>query len=126
MFMMKMDAAFWIQSITIVLFGTIGALLFKLGVNQVGAINPWDMGCWVRLVFEPATFFGLLCLFLSRLLFSLPLSKTGIGKFSALIIPLNIIAIAVSSAIVFREQFGYREIAGIALGLIAITLIGSE
>lgn len=121
-----MDAAFWVQSITIVLFGTIGALLFKLGVDQVGEINPWDISCWVRLVFKPATFFGLLCLLLSRLLFSLPLSRTGIGKFSALIIPLNIIAIAVSSAILFREQFRYREIVGITLGLIAVTLIGSE
>ena len=121
-----MDKAFWVQSITIVVFGTLGALMFKHGVNQVGEINPWDIGSWVRLVFEPATFFGLLCLFLSRLLFSLPLSKTGIGKFSALIIPLNIMAIVISSAIVFREQFGYREITGIALGLIAITLLGSE
>lgn len=124
--MMKMDEAFWVQSISIVVFGTLGALMFKHGVNQVGEINPWDISCWVRLVFKPATFFGLLCLFLSRLLFSLPLSKTGIGKFSALIIPLNIMAIAVSSAIVFREQFGIREVAGIALGLIAITLIGYE
>ncbi len=123
---MKMDEAFWVQSITIVVFGTLGSLMFKHGVNQVGEVNPWEIGSWVRLVFKPATFFGLLCLFLSRLLFSLPLGKTGIGKFSALIIPLNIMAIAVSSAIVFREQFGYREIAGIVLGLIAITLIGSE
>ncbi len=31
---MKMDAVFWVQSITIVLFGIIGALLFKLQVNH--------------------------------------------------------------------------------------------
>ena len=123
---MKMDVAFWVQSTTIVVFGTVGALLFKHGVNQFGEINAWDLGCWIRLVLKPATFFGLLCLFISRLLFSLPLSRMGVGKFSALIIPLNIIAIAVSSAIVFREQFRFREIAGIALGLMAIMLIGSK
>lgn len=123
---MKMNVVFWVQSITIIVFGTLGALLFKLGVNQVGEINPWAISCWIKLIFKPATFFGLFCLLLSRILFSLPLSRMGIGKFSAIIIPLNIIVIAISSAFVFKEQFRYREIVGMALGLIAIMLIGSK
>lgn len=121
-----MGLTFWIQSLAIIIFGTIGSLLFKHGINQIGEINPWALSSWIKLVFTPVIFFGLACLFLSRILYSLPLTKMGIGKFSALIIPLNIIAIVVSSAIVFREQFRIREVLGIVLGLIAIILIGSE
>ena len=123
---MEVDLTFWIQSFFIVLFGTIGAILFKFGVNQFGKIEVWDVYCWIRLVFTPAIFFGLVCLFFSRLLFSLPLKRMGVGRFSAIIIPLNIIAIAISSAIVFKEQFKIKEIIGIILGLIGIMLIGSE
>jgi len=123
---MEVDLTFWIQSFFIVLFGTIGAILFKFGVNQFGKIEVWDIYCWIRLVFTPAIFLGLVCLFLSRLLFSLPLKRMGVGRFSAIIIPLNIIAIAIASAIVFKEEFNVKDIIGIVLGLIAIILIGSE
>ncbi len=123
---MKMDWVFWLQSIVIIIFGTIGALLFQLGVNQIGSVDPWSIKYWIKLVFTPAIFFGLASLMFSRLLFSLPMSKMGIGKFSALIIPLNIIAIAISSAIIFKEPFETKQIIGIALGLIAIILIGAK
>jgi len=123
---MKMDWVFWLQSIVIIIFGTIGALLFQLGVNQIGSVDPWSIKYWIKLVFTPAIFFGLASLMFSRLLFSLPMSKMGIGKFSALIIPLNIIAIAISSAIIFKEPFETKQIIGIALGLIAIILIGTK
>ena len=121
-----MDWVFWLQSIVIIIFGTIGALLFQLGVNQIGSVDPWSIKYWIKLVFTPAIFFGLASLMFSRLLFSLPMSKMGIGKFSALIIPLNIIAIAISSAIIFKEPFETKQIIGIALGLIAIILIGAK
>ncbi|MEM2876282.1 MAG: hypothetical protein QXL67_04970 [Candidatus Bathyarchaeia archaeon] len=122
---LDMDLTFWLQSLAIIVFGTLGSLLFKLGVNEFGEINPLSITCWLRLVFTPAIFFGLVCLWLSRLLFSLPLSKIGVGKFSAFIIPLNVIAIVIASIIVFGEQFKTREIIGIVLGLIGIILIGS-
>lgn len=123
---MKMDWLFWLQSTVIIIFGTLGALLFQLGVNQIGAIDPWSLKCWIRLVFTPAIFFGLASLMFSRLLFSLPLTKMGIGKFSALIIPLQIIVIAISSALVFKEPFETKQILGIVLGLVAIILIGTK
>lgn len=123
---MKMDWVFWSQSTVIVIFGTLGALLFQLGVKQMGGIDPLSLKSWVGLVSTPAIFFGLASLMFSRLLFSLPLARMGIGKFSALIIPLNIIAIAISSAIIFKEPFETKQILGIALGLVAIILIGAE
>lgn len=121
-----MDWVFWLQSLVILILGTLGALLFQYGVNQVGAINPWDVTSWVRLVFTPGIFFGLFSLMLSRILWSLPLTKMGIGKYSALIIPLNIIAITVSSAIIFKESINIKQVIGILLGFIAVFLISSE
>ena len=123
---MKMDWVFWSQSTMIVIFGTLGALLFQLGVKQIGNIDPLSLKYWIRLVSTPAIFFGLASLMFSRLLFSLPLMKMGIGKFSALIIPLNIMTITLSSAIIFNEPFKTKQIVGIALGLMAITLIVAE
>ena len=120
-----MDWVFWIQSVVIIFFGTIGALLFQLGVKQIGSIDPLNSGSWITLISNPAIFLGLASLLFSRLLFSLPLTKMGIGRFSALIIPLQIIVIAISSAIIFNEPYNAKQIIGITLGLVAIILIGA-
>ena len=122
---MRMDWVFWIQSVVIIFFGTVGALLFQLGVNQIGGMDPLDSSSWITLISNPSIFLGLASLLFSRLLFSLPLTKMGIGRFSALIIPMQIIVIAISSVIIFNEPYNTRQIIGIALGLAAIILIGA-
>jgi drug/metabolite transporter (DMT)-like permease len=75
-------------------------------------------------LFHPAVFIALAMLFVSRFLIGIPLSVTGLGRLNALLTVLSIVSTAVASAIVFKETFTLRMIAGFLLGAISILLIG--
>lgn len=150
---------FWISVILILIFGTLGGVLFKFGTNELGsigfsrltefrvtapslaygamlvvglllfvvggsALRPWSFAA--NYLFTPVIFAGLVMLAVSRFLMGIPLSVTGLGRLSAIILALSAVATAVASAIVFKESFSIRTIAGIALAAIAVFLIGEE
>jgi len=75
-------------------------------------------------LFYPAVFFALVMLFVSRFLIGIPLSVTGLGRLNALLTVLSIISTAAASAIVFKEAFSMRVVAGFLLGAISVLLIG--
>jgi len=75
-------------------------------------------------LFYPAVFFALVMLFVSRFLIGIPLSVTGLGRLNALLTVLSIISTAAASAIVFKETFSVRVVAGFLLGAVSILLIG--
>jgi len=75
-------------------------------------------------LFYPAVFFALVMLFVSRFLIGIPLSVTGLGRLNALLTVLSIISTAAASAIVFKETFSMRVVAGFLLGAISVLLIG--
>jgi len=75
-------------------------------------------------LFYPAVFLALIMLFVSRFLVGIPLSVTGLGRLNALLTVLSIISTAAASAVVFKETFSVRVVAGFLLGTISILLIG--
>lgn len=77
-----------------------------------------------KYLFSPIIFSSLILLFLSRLLIGIPLSTTGLGKLTAVITTLGVAATAAASSLVFGEAYSPRVIVGIALGMVAVLLIG--
>ena len=75
-------------------------------------------------LFYPTVLLALAMLFVSRFLIGIPLSVTGLGRLNALLTVLSIVSTAVASALVFKETFSIRVIAGFLLGAISILLIG--
>jgi drug/metabolite transporter (DMT)-like permease len=78
----------------------------------------------MRYLFTPAILFGLVMLFISRFLIGIPLSITGVGKLTAILTALVVISTAIASNIFFKESFSLKAVAGIALGVISVLLIG--
>ena len=118
-----MDVRFWIQTAIIIILGTTGALLFKLGVNQAGGLQGKPISFWIKFLCTPTVFIGLALLFSSRLLWSLPLSEIGIGKYVMIVTPLNLLLIAILSCIFFKETLTVKEYVGILFALIGVFLL---
>lgn len=148
---------FWISVGLVVLFGTIGGVLYKIGTNQIQGITldrlvqvelsretlPYmfllflSVGLFffsgyslrdkifaANYLFAPVIFLALIMLSLSRFVIGVPLSQRGLGQLTALLTALGVVATAVASWIVFRENFSLRAILGVALGVMAVILIG--
>ncbi len=148
---------FWISVGLVVLFGTVGGVLYKIGTNQIQGITldrlvqvefsretlPYmfllflSVGLFffsgyslrdrifaANYLFAPVIFLALIMLSLSRFVIGVPLSQRGLGQLTALLTALGVIATAVASWIVFRENFSLRAILGVALGVVAVILIG--
>ena len=77
-----------------------------------------------RYLFTPLILGALVLLFLSRFLIGVPLSTTGLGRLTSIVTSLTIVSTAAASAIVFREAYSPMVLVGIALGIIAVILIG--
>ncbi len=98
---------------------SVGILMTLLGGH---ILRPASFA--IEFLFYPAVFLALVMLFVSRFLIGIPLSVTGLGRLNALLTVLSIVSTAVASAIVFKETFNIRVIAGFLLGAISILLIG--
>lgn len=147
---------FWISVGLVVLFGTIGGVLYKIGTNQIpvtldrlvqvelsretlpylfllflsvglfffSGYSLRDKIFAANYLFAPVIFLALIMLSLSRFVIGVPLSQRGLGQLTALLTALGVVATAVASWIVFRENFSLRAILGVALGVVAVILIG--
>ena len=52
------------------------------------------------------------------------MSVTGLGRLTGLLTALGVLSTAVASSLVFKEAFSTRVLAGIALAVVAVVLIG--
>jgi drug/metabolite transporter (DMT)-like permease len=52
------------------------------------------------------------------------MSVTGLGRLTGLLTALSVIATAVASNLIFKETFSIRVLAGLALAVVAVVLIG--
>ena len=77
-----------------------------------------------KYLFTPIIFLALIMLAASRFLIGVPLSVTGLGRLTGLLTALGVIATAIASVLVFREAFSTRELAGLALAVVAVILLG--
>ena len=75
-------------------------------------------------LFSPIIFLALIMMAFSRFLIGVPLSVTGLGRLTGLLTALGVLTTAVASNLIFKEAFSVRVLAGIALAVIAVILIG--
>lgn len=153
----KMLDPFWISIALVVVFGTVGGVLYKMGTNQIQGITldrlvqvqlsretiPYlgllllSVGLFffsgyslrdrifaANYLFAPVIFLALIMLSLSRFIVGVPLSQRGLGQLTALLTALGVVATAIASWIIFRENFSPRAILAVALGVVAVYLIG--
>ena len=118
-----MDVRFWIQTVLIIILGTTGALLFKLGVDQAGGLQNKPIFFWIKFLFTPVVFMGLALLFSSRLLWALPLSEIDIGRYAMIVTPLNLLLLAILSHIFFKETLAIKDYVGILFALVGVILL---
>lgn len=152
---------FWIAVGLVVLFSTIGGVLYKTGTEQLkqsGASVTLDKLIQVEFtretvpylfllflsvglfffsgyslrdkvfaanyLFAPVIFLALIMLSLSRFVTGVPLSQGGLGQITAQLTALGVVATAFASWVIFKENFSLRAIIGVALGVVAVYLIG--
>jgi drug/metabolite transporter (DMT)-like permease len=97
----------------------IGLVLFFVGGYHLGGRI-----FAARYLFTPIILVALVLLFLSRFLIGVPLSTTGLGRLTSILTSLTIVSTAAASALVFKETYGIQVLVGIALGIVAVILIG--
>jgi len=77
-----------------------------------------------KYLFTPIIFLALIMMALSRFLIGVPLSVTGLGRLTGLLTALTVVTTAVASNLIFKETYSIRVLAGIALAVAAVVLIG--
>ena len=77
-----------------------------------------------RYLFAPIIFLALIMMAFSRFLIGVPLSVTGLGRLTGLLTALSVVDTAAASYLVFKETFSLRVLAGIALAVAAVVLLG--
>jgi len=120
----NMRSVFWIQTVGIVLAGSVGSILFKFGVDRYHGINLIDPFELVRFVFSPYIFLSLALFMLGRVLMSLPLQSVDVGKYMFILTPLTLVATLGLSSLVLKESVNMKQMAGIALSLMGVYLLG--
>lgn len=77
-----------------------------------------------KYLFAPIIFLALIMMALSRFLIGVPLSVTGLGRLTGMLTALSVVATAAASYLIFKETFSVRVLAGIALAVVAVVLLG--
>ncbi|MCK5625501.1 hypothetical protein KAI11_01455 [Candidatus Bathyarchaeota archaeon] len=120
----------WLEIIIIVLIGTIGNLLFKIGTDGFGELSFQSF--LTKEFFEKAftskfgwiIFVSLVVNFLSRVLIMSPLSKGKYGITWSLLTSLGILFSIVTGYFLFHETYTIREILGVAMAILSVFLMG--
>ena len=120
-----MNLTIWMQSIVIILVGTVGTILFKIGVNRTPGISFNEPLTIVKFVFSPYIVISLALFLLGRVLLSLPLKTIDVGKYMFLITPLTLVATLVLSIFFLEESLNLKELLGILLTITGVLFIGS-
>jgi len=113
-----------LQTLAIIACGVLGSILFKLGVMHSGDFNPFSPLNWLNFILTPIVFLSLTLLFISRILWNLPLRDVGVGFYTAIIIPLNISCLLIASYLLLGEQLTLKELLGIALICLGVIIVG--
>lgn len=120
----------WLEIIIIVLIGTIGNFLFKIGTDGFGELSFQSF--LTKEFFEKAftskfgwiIFVSLIVNFLSRVLIMSPLSKGKYGITWSLLTPLGILFSIVTGYFLFHETYTIREMLGVAMAILSVLLMG--
>jgi drug/metabolite transporter (DMT)-like permease len=99
-------------------------LVFSVVLFFYSGYSLRDYSFAARYLFSPIIFVALIAMAFSRFLIGVPLSVTGLGRLTGLLTALGVLTTAVASSLVFKEAFSTRVLAGIALAVVAVILIG--
>jgi len=99
-------------------------LVFSIVLFFYSGYSLRDYSFAARYLFSPIIFVALVAMAFSRFLIGVPLSVTGLGRLTGLLTALGVLTTAVASSLVFKEAFSTRVLAGIALAVVAVVLIG--
>ena len=120
-----MNISDWLQSILIILIGAVGTILFKIGVNNSPTVTFSEPLSVLSFVLSPYIIASLSLFLLGRVLLSLPLKTTEVGKYMFIITPLTLVATLALSILIFNEKVNMRETMGILLTIAGVILLGS-
>ena len=120
----------WLEIMIIVLIGTFGNMLFKIGTDGFGELSFQSF--LTKEFFEKAftskfgwiIFGSLIVNFLSRVLIMSPLSKGKYGITWSLLTPLGILLSMVMGYFIFHETYTYREMFGVVMAIVSVWLMG--
>jgi len=101
-----------------------GLLVFSVALFFYSGYRLGDYSFAAKYLFTPIIFLALIMMAFSRFLIGVPLSITGLGRLTGLLTALGVVTTAAASSLIFKEAFSVRVIAGIALAVIAVILIG--
>lgn len=99
-------------------------LFFSIVLFFYSGYSLADYSFAAKYLFSPIIFLALIMMALSRFLIGVPLSVTGLGRLTGLLTAFGVLTTAVASNLIFKEVFSTRVLAGIALAVIAVILIG--
>jgi len=109
-------------SMTTVVFA--GLLVFSVFLFFFSGYSLSDYSFAAKYLFSPIIFLALIMMAFSRFLIGVPLSVTGLGRLTGLLTALGVLTTAIASSLIFKEAFSLRVVAGIALAVVAVVLIG--
>ena len=121
----------WMELLTIVVIGTLGNSLFKIGTDGFGELS---FECFFTREFYVKAFtskFGwiifvsLIINFISRMLIMSPLSKGKYGIVWSILMPLGIVFSIGTGYLLFHETYTIRELLGVSLAIASVWLMGS-
>jgi len=101
-----------------------GLLIFSVVLFFYSGYSLGGYSFAARYLFTPIIFLALIMMAFSRFLIGVPLSVTGLGRLTGLLTALGVLTTAMASNLIFKEEFSTRVLAGIALAVIAVVLIG--
>jgi drug/metabolite transporter (DMT)-like permease len=110
------------MSTTTVVFA--GLLVFSVVLFFFSGYRLGNYSFAGRYLFTPIIFLALIMMAFSRFLIGVPLSITGLGRLTGLLTALGVVTTAIASNLIFKETFSTRVLAGIALAVVAVILIG--
>ena len=120
-----MNLTAWLQSILIILVGAVGTILFKIGVNKNPAVAFSEPLSVLSFILSPYIIASLTLFLLGRVLLSLPLKTTEVGKYMFIITPLTLVATLAMSILIFNERINLRETVGILLTIAGVLILSS-
>jgi len=109
-------------SMTTIVFTAL--LVFSVFLFFFSGYSLSDYSFAAKYLFSPIIFLALIMMAFSRFLIGVPLSVTGLGRLTGLLTALGVLTTAIASNLIFKEIFSLRVVAGIALAVVAVILIG--
>ena len=119
----------WLEILIIVLIGTVGDCIFKIGTDGFGELSFKSFltkEFWVKAFtskFGWIIVVSLMINFISRVLTMSPLSKEKYGIVWSLRIPLGIVLSIVTGYLIFHETYTVRELIGVSLAIASVWLM---